>query len=80
MLGPVSSSSGPIALTDEDADAILKGKELMILPKEFSEPYSVMTTARSAVLMGKYCGMKYDCVDDVVLYQIAAQISARMPA
>ncbi|XP_057446145.1 uncharacterized protein LOC130738224 [Lotus japonicus] len=62
----------------EDArDAGSLGRELMVLPVELSEPYGIMTRARSVVLMGKRLGMVFDCSDDVATYQIAAQINAR---
>lgn len=63
----------------EDAAEVAEpiGKELMVLPAERSEPYDILTRARSAVLMGKRLGMTFDCTDGVAEYQIAAQIRAR---
>lgn len=58
-------------------DAEQTGKELMVLPTEMSEPYGVLTRARSAVLMGKRLGLRYDCPDDIPLFQIANEIKAR---
>ena len=50
----------------------------MVLPMEYSEPYSVLTRVRSALLMGKHLGLKYDCTNGDALYQIAAHINARI--
>lgn len=60
---------------DDVAEPI--GKELMVLPAELSEPYGVLTRARSAILIGKRLGMTYDCTDGVAQFQIAAQINSR---
>lgn len=54
------------------------GRELMLLPVEFSEPRGVLTRAMSALFMGKRLGLEYSCSDVVALNQLAAQISARI--
>ncbi|XP_057446810.1 uncharacterized protein LOC130738713 [Lotus japonicus] len=65
---PTESSNGMTIADGIAVDSGSRGKELMVLPKEFSEPYGVLTRARSKLLMGKRCGMKYDCTDDTALY------------
>lgn len=45
----------------------------------FLEPHGVVTRARSALLMEKYLGMRYDCIDEIALNQIVSQIQALRP-
>lgn len=37
------------------------GKEFMVLSKELSNPYGVMTHARGAILVGKRLGLSFNC-------------------
>ncbi|XP_057439789.1 uncharacterized protein LOC130731494 [Lotus japonicus] len=69
----------PVTMADAatNGEEVSTGKELMVLSKELSNPYSVMTHARSAILMGKRLGMTYDCPDFIAEGEIATQILAR---
>lgn len=60
-------SSGSLLSEDSDLLEANKENQLMVLPTEFSEPFGVMSKARSDLLMGNYLGMRYDFTDETLL-------------
>lgn len=72
--GDVESSSVAVTVDEGSIDAKQIWRELMVFPVEMSEPYDILTRERGVVLMGKHFGLRYDCPDDVPLFQISSEI------
>lgn len=66
-----------LSKTADGSEVMTTSKELMVLSEEFSNPYGVMTRARSAIQLGKRLGLRFACPDVVAEGEVAAQILAR---